>query len=557
MRVEDITVEIRSDALGLIGQIDLDLVDDLKLIKRYCNVGSWTLSLPAEYDKAQLLRANGRGIVVRGKADKLLMSGSVLTWDKVETAEDPIGMYMFTGVDDNIHLSDALAWPEPGNANPNTQTVSHDVRTGPAETVIRNYFRYNIVPGTATADRAVAGLATQPDLGRGAIVTGRARFPKLGEIMSELAMIGGIGFDMTQIGTAIQLAVYVPSDKTADVRMDIDNDLLQSTRYGFSAPTSTRQIVAGQGEGADRKILKVVTTESTASETAWRRKIETFKDRRDTDVDAELIQEGTAALEAEGKTVTSLSVVPTDDTMEYADQWYLGDRVTVVVDGEELSAIVTEAIISISPEGIKVAATIGEPVGFDFESKIIANQQTQESKIAWLERNAEQTDLAPVVAQLNADIDALELALAVQQAKELWRGPNRPLFAARGTTALTKGSTASTVIVPMNTALINQGGYYNTSTYKFKAPVAGNYEFTLTGAASTVNGGPELQLFKNNVVFVPNVAIGYGVAYNTFSGTVIVSLALNDEIDMRLTNNNDVSVTLQTARCLFVGKLID
>lgn len=387
MRVEDITVEVRSVALGRLGQIDLDDIDDLKLIKRYCNVGSWSLSLSTEVAIAEELAKPGRGLWVIGPNDKTLMSGPVLDFVKTEATDDPTGTWSFQGSDDMIHLADGVAFPDPSTADVENQDESHDVYTAEAETVLRHYLDVNRGP-SAPSSRRVAGIALQADSGRGQIVTGRARFDTLGALFFKLGQAGGIGFDMIQVDDEIVFHVYEPQDRSDLVRMDIENDLLDSTSYGFSAPTSTRPIIAGQGQLEKRRFIQLSTTESLAAEELWGRKIETFKDRRDTPDDAELIQEGETLLEEGGTTIHSLSVTPADElTMVYGVDWYLGDIVGVVVDGEELTAVVTEAIIAIDSEGVRVAATIGDPTGFDFESKMIAKQQDTESRVAFLEKN--------------------------------------------------------------------------------------------------------------------------------------------------------------------------
>lgn len=393
MRPSDITIEVRSEALGRLDQIDIDEVIHMRLIKRFNNVGSWQLQLRAEYAMSAVLAQPGRGIIVRGKGGILLLSGNVDNYVKIEKAEDPQGIWEFVGNDDMIHLSDALAWPQPGNSDASTQNTDYDVRTGAAETIMRAYVRYNIGHTDGTASRKITGLKLEPvDLLRGNTVTGRARFDKLGMLLGDIAAKGGgLGFDMKQTSsTEITFSVYEPTDKSDYIQMDVDNDMLSETKYGFGAPTGTRAIVAGQGEGVDRRIIQVTSVDSLAAETAWRRKIEVFKDRRDTDVDAELIEEGTLLVDENGHTITQLSVVPADElTMEYLEDWFLGDIVGVVVDGQALSSVVTEAIIDIDGDGVRVGATIGDPTGFDFESRIIERQQAQESRLAFLEQNVE------------------------------------------------------------------------------------------------------------------------------------------------------------------------
>lgn len=391
MDPEDITIEVRSAALGRLGQVGMDYVNDLKITKRFNNVGSWTMSLPAEYSMAQNLAQKGRGLIVtysKGAINRVLCSGPLTSFTKDEDSDDLQGTWNYIGADDNIHLGDALAWPQPSNPNSATQNVSNDIRTGDAESVLIGYVRDNI-GSAAPAARHIAGLHESVNLSRGATVTGNARFDQLGKLLGDLASAGGLGFDLYQDSTTTKIfSVYQPQDKSSYIRMDIENDMLDKTSYGFGAPTGTRFIVAGQGEGTQRQMIQVNADPQV--ETDWGRIVEIFKDRRDTADPVELQQEGDQGVADNGRTITSLSVTPSDNvTMVYARDWFLGDIVGVVVDDEELTAVVTEAIIGISEDGVEVAATIGDPVGFDYESKLIQNQQSQETRIAFLEKNSE------------------------------------------------------------------------------------------------------------------------------------------------------------------------
>jgi hypothetical protein len=387
MIIQDITIEIRSVALGRLGQLDMGEIDDMKIIKRFRNIGNWTLSLPADYEGSTVLARPGRGLIVTGPRNKVLMSGPVTSYVKQETSDDPDGIWFFEGTDDMVHLGDGLCWPDP-SAPVDAQTLAHDVFAGNAEDALRHYVDVNRGP-SAVVDRRIAGLVLEPaSLGRGADVIGRARFDQMGPFLDrEIAAPGGVGFDVAQIGTELQFQVYVPNDVSDLVRMDIDNDMLEETKYGFAAPTATRPVIAGQGQQEARTFLQKTTTESLAAEFAWGRKIETFKDRRDTDDPAELEQDADTQLAEGGRTITSLSVKPSDNqTMRYAIDWYLGDIVAVIVDGEELPSIVVEAIIAINTDGVSIGATVGQPTGFDFESRMIAKVQDQERRLQNLER---------------------------------------------------------------------------------------------------------------------------------------------------------------------------
>lgn len=406
MRLDDITIQVIkfSTDLSNVGEIDKDYINDLKIVKRFNNVGSWALSLPVEYDMAQELSIPGRGIKITGPGWQV--AGPMISTTHKNTTDDPTGMLSFQGADLLIHLADALAFPQPGNADPTTQNIGNDIRTGFAEAIMRQYLVYNIGDGSyrattptgawATADRTIPRLRVEEfNLNRGASVRANARFDVLGQLLSDIASQGGgLGFDIrisdASPGPAKEWYCYVPTDKSSTIRMDIWNDMVEETEYGFGAPTATRAIVAGQGEGVARKFVKVTTVDSAASETTWGRKPEFFKDRRDTNDTTELTQEGTDIVTANGVMIKSLSVKPADDiaNQEFGTNWFLGDKVGVIVDGQAVTSVVTEAVILIDQRGVRAGATLGDPVGFDYDAKLVQAQQDQQKRLSNVEKNA-------------------------------------------------------------------------------------------------------------------------------------------------------------------------
>ena len=70
--------------------------------------------------------------------------------------------------------------------------------------------------------------------------------------------------------------------------------------------------------------------------------------------------------------------------------------------------------------------------------------------------------------------------------------PNQPAFSAYASS----GSIAANQIMPYNTAVINRGGHYNTSTYRFTAPVAGIYLFSVYDIGQT-SGTSRFSLYRN------------------------------------------------------------
>lgn len=265
---------------------------------------------------------------------------------------------------------------------------------------MKDYVDFNIGPN-APAARRISGLTIETRQNRGAVIKSSARFTQLGVLLSKMGSPGvgsvyGMGFDIVQSGTNLVFKTYVPRNVSAAVRMDIDNGTLDEARYGVAAPTVTRPIVAGQGEGVARAFKQTTNADSLASEATWGRKIEFFKDRRDTDDPTVLDQELEELLAAGAKAITSTSVRPSEtQTMEFAKDWFVGDVVGVTIDSTPVAAVVSEAIIKINTNGISIGATVGTPQSFDYQDKIIAQQKEDNQRIAFLEKNAEMSMLSP------------------------------------------------------------------------------------------------------------------------------------------------------------------
>lgn len=387
MELTDLTVEVRDGNLNRVGQLlPKDLIG-ATFISRRNNVGSWSVRLPNGLPMAEALRSPGAGIIVTDP-NGVLISGPTTSAVLEQSTDNPDGDWIIEGADDSIILAERLAYPTPNTADVTAQTQAHDIRTGPAETVIKSYVEDNI-SAAAGHSRAIPNLLVEPDLGRGESVTGNARFIPLQDLFFGLAQTGLIGYTVEQVGSNLVFQVYESTDRSSTIRMDIDNGQLTSTQYSYVSPKTTRAIVGGAGEAEDRLFYEGTTTESLNAETVWSRRIETFIDSRGTDLPEELTHAAEEELVDNGKTLINFSVTPSDDqNMRYGYDWGLGDKVTVVVGSTEAVAIVTEIGISIQADGVRIGATVGTPTPLDFESKLISKTSEQEARISNLERNA-------------------------------------------------------------------------------------------------------------------------------------------------------------------------
>jgi len=385
MIIDDLTVEVRDKSLNRVGQLLGAEVLGAKFIVRHNNVGYWFVKLPASSPLVGSLRTPGFGLVVTGPGG-VIISGPTISAELVQTQDDLQGVWFIGGRDDSRVLEERLAYPQPGNADVATQNVSNDVRTGASETVMKAYVDANLVSGPAV--RAVAFLTVAADGGLGATVRGNARFSNLQTLLYDLAQSGGLGYTVAQVGSELVFDVYSPVDRSATIRLDVENGKLSSSKYAYEAPALTRAIVAGAGEAVDRLFIESVTSDSVAAEGTWGRRIESFVDDRGTDDAAQLAQAGFEALVDNGKTRVVMEVNPSDtNTMLYGSDWGLGDTITVVANNVEATAVVYEIGLSVQADGVYLLATVGNPTPQQFEAKLLATQTAHETRISNLERN--------------------------------------------------------------------------------------------------------------------------------------------------------------------------
>lgn len=388
--MSDFTVEVRDRNFVRQGQIAPEYTD-LKFLDVHNGVGSWELKLPAEHPRLDDLRAKGSGIVVtehwvEGGVHKYrVFSGRMRTARLSQDATDPAGTWVFTGVDDNVVAAATRVYPDPAHAA-DAQVAAYWEGSGAAETVMKSAVSLNAGAG-AIVSRRYSWLTVPASAGLGGQVKCSSRFDVLGDLLTSLGTAGGLGWEFRQAGAGVTFSVYEPQDKTGSVRLDIRNGGIQSNELGYSAPSASEVLVLGQGQGEERTVLRVTSAPADAEVAAWGLRWEQVKDQRNTDDPAELAQAGAEVLAEQGATVNSLKVVPSDAPgMRLGRDWYRGDRITVVVDGQEAAAVVTQVAVSISSAGVIRQATVGDPVGFSFEAKLASKVSDVEQRVGQVER---------------------------------------------------------------------------------------------------------------------------------------------------------------------------
>jgi len=131
--------------------------------------------------------------------------------------------------------------------------------------------------------------------------------------------------------------------------------------------------------------------------------------------------------------------------------------------------------------------------------------------------------------------------------------PARPAFAAR-----TSATTGATSTVKFGTEIFDHGGNYDTTNYRFTAPIAGLYFFEVhvLTERSTAIYEVSIDLEKNGTIF-ERLYSAKGDASNhhlEIRGSTLVELAANDYVDVY--NNSSRSIITSDKHCIFNGYLI-
>lgn len=385
MTPDDLVVEVRDVTLRRVGAIlPRDLV--FKATLRDLAPAEWSATLPVEHPMAGPLRQPGAGLIVshRDRSVPTLLSGPAVPVETTRSGEDPRGTVTVTGTDDSCLLFQRMAYPNPGN-HETDQPAGWDVRSGDAETVMRDYVAANMTPAAYPA-RVVPGLTVDPEnLQRGGQVDRSARFDYLGDLLAGISTQAGLGFRLVQEGDSLVFRVVERRDRSRTVQLDLGNGTLASMVATVSPPSLTHALVAGQGDGGARTLV-LRTIDTGLPWGPWGRR-EAFLDQRNTNVGAELAQAGDKALvEAVGE--AAVRAVPGESQMmRWPQDWDRGDLVGLVINGTQATARVSEVLLVADGDGVRVGASIGDPVGWTPNARLIARQDALEARLSALERN--------------------------------------------------------------------------------------------------------------------------------------------------------------------------
>jgi len=344
------TVAVEPYALGSVGALDLtlqacdwqtplaqiDTFESATIVARYNDVSTFEIVLPTDTDAAQVLIESSRPrILILTSTGQVFRSGPAMRMERT-LAADGSDILTVNGVDDLVWLRRRLAHPQPGTAAPPYSTTEDDVASGAASVVIAGYVNRNAGP-LAVAARQVPGLVVPTPAAFGPTVSTSARYQNLLEFVQGLADAASVGIRVRDL----TFEVYQPSGGAV---FSVELGTLASWVSVAEAPDTTYVYVAGQGEGTARTIREYA---DAAGVMAWGR-LESFQDRRDTALTAELDQTGAESL-AEGARPISVAMEALDTaSQQFLRDWNVGDLATVQIGDVAVRDVIVEATIELA-----------------------------------------------------------------------------------------------------------------------------------------------------------------------------------------------------------------
>lgn len=223
---------------------------------------------------------------------------------------------------EGIAMAERLVEPPAGE--------SHDRQTGvAAETAIKHYLRSHAGDLAAPA-RQVPGLVVAADAARGPAVTVNGRYQSVLDLVREIALVAGLGWEITYDAASGDFAFDVVDgvDRSSSVFFDFAFETLERWEELTSViDAKTVALVAGQGEGTDRDVV----TRWSGTEPAGFERREAFLDARDVEQGETtvLAQRGDAYLAATGAETSLEARVHQYGGFRYREHWDVGDVVTV------------------------------------------------------------------------------------------------------------------------------------------------------------------------------------------------------------------------------------
>ena len=347
-------VLVRDAARTIVGP--LTAWTSLDVVLRASSGGTWTMKCPAGGHADLLGPGAGLLVVPPWEVSAPLFSGPVTELSTASGAGAPV--LEVTGIDDTGLLNDRLVLPNPALGLAAQDDAAYWTHTAAGENVIRRVVHLNAGEGAlagrgfvTVSDETVADPA-------GATVTINSRFQPLGDAVAEMAAAARLAVRVIQAADSanLNLEIREPADLRDALTFSELRGNLESYSYRLAAPKASRVVVGGQGEGAARHFVE---RSSTTAEAEWSRRVEVFRDARDTDDTTTLQQRGDETLAADAATA-GLAIVPVDTPgARFGIDYQLGDIVSVVAHTSQWAEYISEVRITVDADGTTIRPSVG------------------------------------------------------------------------------------------------------------------------------------------------------------------------------------------------------
>jgi hypothetical protein len=338
---------------------EVDDYTELKLTPVYNDVGTWEITMNRGAAQAANLTSPLWGIIVCRNNSVIfsgLMNHSAHAVDR--NTSPPKNEVVITGLTDDAWLSRRVVSPSPTESQPPYTVQPYDVRTGQASTILRQYVDVNAGP-SAISPRRVTGLTIGTDPLIGTTVSGNGRWDSnLLQFLQPLASAGGVGFRIIQVGTGLQFQVFAPTDRSASVNFSLALGNLSGFTYDSTAPVNNYSFVGATGTGTTRVLKEFPDSAAIAT---WGRIEGPLVNQSGTTDPTHIAQAGADAL-TQGSEQATLTITPVEtSTLLYGVHYFLGDKVTVQLEGPANSPYAGEGRIVDTLRSVEIHLTPDGP----------------------------------------------------------------------------------------------------------------------------------------------------------------------------------------------------
>lgn len=408
----DYTVLVTDAYLNVLGDPIHDW-SSLQATVRWKEPGSGAVVAPAhQYIRAQML-PGARIVIIRRVlgTQHILLAGPIekTLRERSDDGENGgVGQITINFVEDMAWLAARLAFPDPSKPI-DQQTTDYWNFTGDPEAAMLQLVNTQAGPGAlpqrqvpqlrVAAYSGVAGTGTVA-LGDTSDVSPRERLERLTDVLRTIALVGAnpagstpyhpdsLGFRTRQTQIAGENVILFEPIRAKDLRSQVQFSFargnLEYSSFELEAPTLTHPMVGGQGEGADRALRELPTTDPDVL--AWGR----FEGYVAQPGSQSLAQAQVAATqELAEKSVSSRLATNASDTVDqrYGVHYNIGDVVGVEIDADEyeIGPIQTINLQAYPTAGEVVGVTIGDQSA-RFDSAWAKRMSDLESRMGRQER---------------------------------------------------------------------------------------------------------------------------------------------------------------------------